>query len=89
MQRGICLVPIAFLLPSVTLAQQFRATMVETGVVSPGSPHVTFNPPFPSTPQVVLSVKDFNVEGIHYGCGVFKKMPRLQDLTMLQRARRR
>jgi H-type lectin domain len=73
MQRGICLVPIAFGLPTVTLAQQFHPTMVEIGVVSPGSPHVTFDPPFPSTPQVVLSVKDFNVEGIHYGCGVFKK----------------
>lgn len=49
--------------------------MVEVGSVSPQEPHVTFNPPFPSTPQVVLSIRDQNVGGgeTYRGCGVEAK----------------
>ncbi len=50
---------LSFVLPLAThenaFAQDFHPTMVETGLVSADG-HVAFNPAFPNTPAVVLSV---------------------------------
>jgi len=40
---------------ATALGQDFRPTMVETGLVNTDS-HITFDPPFPHPPTVVLSV---------------------------------
>jgi hypothetical protein len=63
----------ALVVPAMASAQQFHASMVEVGSVSPKEPHVTFDPPFPSTPQVVLSIRDQNTGGTFRGCGVEAK----------------
>ena len=48
--------------------------MVEVGTVSPREPHVTLDPPFPSTPKVVLSIRDLSMGGTsRRGCGVEAK----------------
>jgi hypothetical protein len=73
MRVEIFLVAIGLLIPANASAQQFHPSMVEVGSVSPQEPHVTFNPPFPSTPQVVLSIRDLNVGGTYRGCGVEAK----------------
>jgi hypothetical protein len=54
--------------PMNVLAQEFHPSMVEVGVVQSGQ-HVTFNPPFPSTPQVVFSDARHFEGGGHYECG--------------------
>jgi hypothetical protein len=63
-------------------------SMVEVGAVSPQEPHVTFNPPFPSTPQVVLSIRDQNVGATYRGCGVEAKNITAPDLIIFRRAQR-
>lgn len=85
MRPGIYLAVIGLVVPAMASAQQpmlpnqspppFHPSMVEVGSVSPQEPHVTFNPPFPSTPQVVLSIRDQNVGGgeTYRGCGVEAK----------------
>jgi hypothetical protein len=73
MRLRIYLAVIGLLIPAIASAQQFHASMVEVGSVSPQAPHVTFAPPFPSTPQVVLSIRDQNVGGTYRGCGVEAK----------------
>jgi hypothetical protein len=73
MQLGKYLTVIGLVVPAMASAQQFHASMVEVGTVSPQTPHVTFDPPFPSTPQVVLSIRDQNVGGTYRGCGVEAK----------------
>jgi hypothetical protein len=73
MRLGIYLAVIGLVVPAMALAQQFHASMVEVGSVSPQEPHVTFDPPFPSTPKVVLSIRDQNVGGTYRGCGVEAK----------------
>jgi hypothetical protein len=73
MRLGIYLTAIGLVAPAVASAQQFHPSMVEVGTVSPQEPHVTFNPPFPSTPEVVLSIRDQNVGGAYRGCGVEAK----------------
>jgi H-type lectin domain len=73
MRMGIYLAAIGLVVPATASAQQFHPSMVEVGSVSPQEPHVTFNPPFPSTPQVALSIRDQNVGGTYRGCGVEAK----------------
>jgi len=55
-----CFLPfLCFVLPLAmhekAFGQDFHPTMVETGLVNTDG-HVTFNPAFPNTPSVVLSV---------------------------------
>ena len=75
MRVGIYLAFVGLLVPVVASAQQFHPSMVEVGTVTPRDPHVTFDPPFPSTPKVVLSIRDQNVggEATYRGCGVEAK----------------
>ena len=73
MRLGIYLAVIGLVVPAMASAQQFHPSMVEVGEVSPQEPHVTFDPPFPSTPKVVLSIKDQNIGGTYRGCGVEAK----------------
>src|SRR5215471_2171985 len=73
MRPAMYLAIIALLVPAMASAQQFHPSMVEVGEVNPQAPHVTFDPPFPSTPKVVLSIKDQNVGGTYRGCGVEAK----------------
>src|SRR5262249_13954463 len=73
MRPRMYLAIIALVVPVIASAQQFNPSMVEVGEVSPQAPHVTFDPPFPSTPKVVLSIKDQNVGGTYRGCGVEAK----------------
>ena len=73
MRLGIYLAVIGLVVPVTASAQQFHPSMVEVGEVSPQEPHVTFDPPFPSTPKVVLSIKDQNIGGTYRGCGVEAK----------------
>jgi hypothetical protein len=72
MRLGIYLA-IGLAVPAMASAQQFHPSMVEVGTVSPQEPHITFNPPFPSTPQVVLTKRDQTVGGTYRGCGVEAK----------------
>jgi hypothetical protein len=51
---SLCLV-LALATEQGALGEDFHPTMVETGLVSTDS-HITFNPPFPNVPMVVLSV---------------------------------
>ena len=73
MRPGIYLAVMGLVVPAMASAQQFRPSMVEVGTVTPREPHVTFDPPFPSTPKVVLSIRDQNVGGTYRGCGVEAK----------------
>jgi hypothetical protein len=73
MRLGIYLAIIGLVVPMMASAQQFHPSMVQVGEVSPQEPHVTFDPPFPSTPKVVLSIKDQSVGGTYRGCGVEAK----------------
>jgi hypothetical protein len=77
MRLRICLAVIGLVVPAMASAQQFRPSMVEVGEVGPQAvpqeSHVTFDPPFPSPPKVVLSIKDQNVGGTYRGCGVEAK----------------
>ena len=70
MRLGIFFVFISLVVPAMASAQQFHASMVEVGTVSPQEPHVTFDPPFPAAPKVVLSIRDQVVGGPYRGCGV-------------------
>jgi hypothetical protein len=70
---GIYLAVIGLVVPTTVSAQQFHPTMVEVGTVGPQQPHVTFDPPFPSAPKVVLSIRDQVVGGPYRGCGVEAK----------------
>ena len=77
MRLGIYLAVIGLVVPATASAQQFHPSMVEVGSVSPQKieemAHVTFDPPFPSTPKVVLSIRDQSVGGTYRGCGVEAK----------------
>src|ERR1700758_2817571 len=73
MRPGIYLAVIGLVVPAMASAQQFHPSMVEVGTVSPREPHVTFDPPFPSTPKVVLSIRDQSMGGTYRGCGVEAK----------------
>jgi H-type lectin domain len=73
MRPGIYLAVIGLVVPTVVSAQQFHPTMVEVGKVSPQQSHVSFDPPFPSAPKVVLSIRDQVVGGQYRGCGVEAK----------------
>ena len=76
MRPGIYLALIGLVVPAMASAQQFHASMVEVGSVSPEKnemAHVTFDPPFPSTPKVVLSIRDQTIGGTYRGCGVEAK----------------
>jgi H-type lectin domain len=73
MRFGIYLAVIGLLVPAMASAQQFHPSMVEVGTVSPQAPHVTFDPPFPSAPHVILSIRDLNVGGTYRACGVEAK----------------
>ena len=81
MRLGIYLAVIGLAVPGMASAQEpgmesareFHASMVQVGSVSPSAPHVTFDPPFPSAPKVVLSVRDLNVGQTYRGCGVEAK----------------
>jgi H-type lectin domain-containing protein len=70
MRVRIYLAVISLVVPTMVSAQQFHPTMVEVGTVTPQEPHVTFDPPFPSAPKVVLSIRDQVVGGPYRGCGV-------------------
>ena len=73
LRLGIYLAVTGLVVPALASAQQFHPSMVEVGEVSPQEPRVTFDPPFPSTPKVILSIKDQNVGGTYRGCGVEAK----------------
>jgi hypothetical protein len=83
MRPGIYLAVIGLVVPAMASAQQpmlpnqspppFHPSMVEVGTVNPREPHVTFDPPFPSTPKVVLSIRDQTIGGTYRGCGVEAK----------------
>jgi hypothetical protein len=73
MRPRIYLAVIGLIVPAMASAQQFHPSMVEVGTVSPREPHVTFDPPFPSAPKVVLSIRDQNMGGTFRGCGVEAK----------------
>ena len=88
MRLGIYLAAIGLVVPVMASAQQFHPSMVEVGSVSPQAPHVTFDPPFPSTPQVVLSIRDQNVGATYRGCGVEAKNITAPDLIIFRRAQR-
>ena len=86
MRRGIYLAVIGLVVPTIVSAQQFHPTMVE--VVSPQQPHVIFDPPFPSAPKVVLSIRDHVVGGQYRGCGVEAKNITATGFDYFQRAQR-
>jgi hypothetical protein len=84
MRPRVYLAVIGLVVPATASAQQpmspnqppppFHPSMVEVGTVSPREPHVTFDPPFPSTPKVVLSIRDLSMGGTsRRGCGVEAK----------------
>ena len=73
MRPGIYFAVIGLVVPAMASAQQFHPSMVEVGTVSPREPHVTFDPPFPSAPKVVLSIRDQSMGGTYRGCGVEAK----------------
>jgi hypothetical protein len=73
MRLGIYFAVIGLAVPGMASAEGFHASMVEVGSVSPTAPHVTFDPPFPSAPKVVLSVRDSIVGGTYRACGVEAK----------------
>jgi hypothetical protein len=58
-KKALTLLSLCLVFPLVTkqraLGQDFHPTMVETGLVNTDS-HITFNPPFPNAPTVVLAV---------------------------------
>jgi hypothetical protein len=64
---------IELIVPATASAQEFHPSMVQVGTVGPKEPHVTFDPPFPATPKVVLSIRDQVVGGTYRGCGVEAK----------------
>jgi hypothetical protein len=83
MRPGIYLAVIGLVVPAMASAQQpmlpnqppppFHPSVVEVGTVSPREPHATFDPPFPSTPKVALSIRDRSMGGTSRGCGVEAK----------------
>jgi hypothetical protein len=94
MRPGIYLAVIGLVVPAMASAQQpmlpnqspppFHPSMVEVGTVNPREPHVTFDPPFPSTPKVVLKPL-----GEHIVDVVWRLRTSLPpDLIIFRRARR-